>query len=157
MLAHILDELNAWGALEEAKEARLRRTLCFGPKALGGPKALARPSVATAEGWAGVMLWCRPRTYYSYKTLYLLGVWVYGENSIFVGVKTLAYSAPYFNVESYMRQTQSDFRIYYPDDGRPPMDKPILAHYDPAQRLQLRRDVQRELMTQAEALASQFA
>src|SRR5262245_33881339 len=136
MLGHILDELNAWGALEEVKESRLRRALCFGPKALKG------------EIWAGAMIWCRPRTYYSYKTLYLLGVWVYGEGAIFVGVKTLAYSAPYFNIESYMRQTQTDFRVYYPDDGRPPMDKPTLALYDPAQRLRLRRDVERELTTQ---------
>ena len=95
---------------------------------------------------------------HDYKTLYLLGVWAIEEAddasgaSILVGVKTLAYSAPYFNAESYAHQMKGGFQLYYPDDGRPP-DRPATTYYDPSQRLRLRREVERELAAQAEALA----
>lgn len=149
-LATILDGVNAWGFLEEIKQAPLAQINCYGPKSFRG---------YTPVPWVGVVVWCKPRGYYYYQTLTLLGIWAYeavSESHITLGTKTLDFSAPIFNPESYYHHIKRRFDLYYQDDGSPPPDDTRLftVKYDPSKRLEVRETVQRELARWAEAYRS---
>jgi hypothetical protein len=146
-LAAILDGVNAVGFLEDIKKAKLEPIICYGPKSFRGH---------TPAPWVGVVLWYKPRGYYYYETLTLLGLWAYEEASesrLVLGMKTLRFSAPIFNPESYYHHIRRGFDIYYPGDASPPSNglRLYTVHYEPSRRLEIRAEIQRELARWAEA------
>lgn len=146
-LGGTLDALNAWGYLEEWKEAELTQVNCFGP-------GVFRGYVPTA--WAGVILWCKRRGYYHYSTLYMVGVWAIrdgnGTIDVVIGTKEATYSHPIYNVEAYHRRIQTEFKTFYQDNGSPPAEDRHLykVRYEPAQRLEIRQAVVKILKTWAD-------
>jgi len=137
-LADALDGLNAFGFLDDLKTRWRGSSVCYGPKARQG------------SGWAGVMVWFRQSGYYGYKTLTLFGIWAVldsGQTQIIIGTKTLDFAAPVYNAESYQYQIKRGFKVYYGDDGSPPSTHARFyqTHYDPTQRLSLRRAIKSEL------------
>lgn len=135
----ILAGLNALQVLDEQAPSYLREVLHYGPA-----------SFAKA-GWAAALVWSRKKGYQHYATLTLYGVWVVqqGEhNDIQLGHKTLHYSAPIYNPESYFSLIRQDFRTYYGDDGSPPPTEQLHYHvrYDPTQRLALRATLEAEIV-----------
>lgn len=146
-LGGALDALNAWGYLEEWKDARLRQVNCFGP-------GVFRGYVPTA--WAGVILWCKRRGYYHYSTLYMVGIWaIRAENDaidVIIGTKEATYSHPIYNVEAYHRRIQTEFKTFYQDNGSPPPEDRHLykVRYEPTQRLEVRQSIVEILKTWAD-------
>jgi|FLYN01.1.fsa_nt_gi hypothetical protein len=146
-LAAILDGVNAWGFLEDLKQSGLKQINCYGPKSLRGYIPIS---------WVGVVVWCKPKGYYHYETLTLLGIWAYeeaGTPHITLGAKALKFSAPIFNPESYYHHLKRRFDLYYTGDGAPPQDSSRLytIKYEPSERLEIRAAIQRELARWAEA------
>ncbi|MBZ0300567.1 MAG: hypothetical protein K8J31_12535 [Anaerolineae bacterium] len=141
-LGQALDEVNAWGLLEEQQQAHHRLMTCFGPAIFRGYLPVA---------WAGVAIWHKPRGYYFYDTLGLLGIWALrtGERGVemVVGTRVLTYMLPFFNPESYYRRIQTEFRTFYKESASPPPDEQrrYTACYDPARRLDLRREIEDEV------------
>jgi hypothetical protein len=133
-LADVLDALNAAGLLADVARKRLP-ILCYGPRLFRG----VQPAETGARVWAGAVLWHRPRGYYGYKTLSLLGIWALAGAAPLVALaaKTLLYSAPVYNPESYQFQIKRRFDLHYEGDASPPV--PALwrfsLSYDAAQRL----------------------
>jgi len=141
-LARILDAVNAWGFLEDVKEAKPRQINCFGPKDFRG--FVPRP-------WVGVLLWSKYRNYYAYKTLHLLGIWACKDDEaaqIVVGTKSLPYKLPFFDVESYHYNIQKRFDLHYQGDAAPPPEssRRYTAIYAPEQRLFIRGEIQSTLL-----------
>lgn len=137
-LSAALDGLNAFGFLEDLQAIRDPRRLCYGPKAV------------TGANWAGVVIWRRPRGYYAYRTLTLLGIWATLDGArigLRAGEKTLTFNGPYFNVESYNMHIQTRFDLHYDGDASPPPEEGCLytAPYDPTRRLAIRRAIQTAL------------
>lgn len=134
-LGHILDGLNAWDALDQAR----RRAGGVGPvRMVNGPKPVSGPD------YAGAVIWKRAPGYYGYKILTVIGIWCRvsaGEPTILVGSKRLTYQAPFYDPEAYIKLTRRDYLTYYADDGAPPALDGIhaSARYDPGERLALRR------------------
>jgi hypothetical protein len=146
-LAAILDGVNAWGFLEDIKKAKLEQITCYGPKSFRGH---------TSAPWVGVVLWYKPRGYFHYETLTLLGLWAYedsGERFLTLGMKALKFTAPIFNAESYYHHIKRRFDLYYPGDASPPSDGIQLysVQYDPSKRLEIRAAIQQELTRWLEA------
>lgn len=147
-LALVLDGLNAWGCVEKWKDAenQLKQITCFGPGVFRG---------YLPSSWVGVVMWYKRRGCYHYDTLYMVGVWaVRGDIGIevVVGTKEAAYSHPLYHAEAYYRRMQTEFRTYYQDDGSPPaLERRLYAQvYDPAQRLEIRKTLERLLNTWAD-------
>lgn len=142
-LGRALDDLNAWGFLEDQQQAQHRTITCFGPGVFRGYLPVA---------WVGVAIWHKPRGYYFYDTLGLLGIWALraGQDGIeiVIGTRALTYTLPFFNPESYYRRIQKEFRTFYKDSGSPPPADQCRynACYDPARRLDIRRDIEEELI-----------
>jgi hypothetical protein len=139
-LARVLDDVNAFGQLEELQQQQFHTIQCFGPKSINSGLKPTAPS----EVWEGVVVWCKQRGYYSYRTLTLLGIWAImaGEAvTLALGTKQLAFTGHYYNAESYFRHIKSRFDIYYEDDGSPPDESRRLysVQYDSAQRLAIRQ------------------
>ena len=139
-LADALNDLNATGYLEAVQTEDFGQILCFGPKVLSG------------ESWMAVVVWCRPRGYYGYRTLTLLGLWAVAESEsgaivIIMGTKMLPFSGHYFNAEAYFQHIRSRFDLYYAGEVSPPPDESrrYTTVYDPARRLDIRRDIESEL------------
>ena len=134
-LHRILDDLNAFGFLEDARNRTPPEMLCFGPKDIYGPT------------WSGVVIWLRPAGYHNYQTLLLLGVWAataIDEAQILVGRRTLPFTAPFYNPEAYFHTIRRTFDIYYDGNTEPPADQDRLHEvvYDPSQRLAIRQDIE---------------
>jgi hypothetical protein len=139
-LAEALNDLNATGYLEDVQAEEFGQILCFGPKVLSG------------ESWMAVVVWCRPRGYYSYRTLTLLGLWATlelesGEIVIILGTTTLPFRGQYFNPEAYFKHIGSRFDLYYAGAVSPPPEENhrYTTTYDPARRLDIRRAIESEL------------
>lgn len=167
----VLDALNAYGFLEELQARRFSQILCYGPRIVASkglkPHVHAnedetlppfqensglKPTVQTGtpyDEWAGVVVWYKPKGYYGYDTLTLLGIWAVRDRegvTLGIGTKSLAFSGPYYNPESYHRHIQKRFDIYYQDDGSPPLDPwRYSTPYDPTRRLAIRQELQAEL------------
>jgi hypothetical protein len=132
-----LDALNAWGWLEGWQEANLKQISCYGPGVFRGYLPIP---------WTGVVLWYKPRGYYFYSTLYMIGVWAVRREAgieILVANKEAAYTHPIFNAEGYYRRIKTEFRTFYQDDGSPPhATNPLFVQlYDPMNRLEMRQEV----------------
>ena len=137
-LARILDDLNAMDALDGL---RRRATLCYGPKVIKSPL----PSL-------GVVIWQRPSGYYGYKTLKLVGLWVYsrGEGEakkaiVCIGKKQLKFSAPFYDADAYHKLIRDAYDLYYQDDNQPPAQPSYSVTYDVEQRLELRGMIAHEV------------
>jgi len=137
-LAQILDDLNAMDALDSL---RRRSTLCYGPKAIKSPL----PSMA-------VVIWQRASGYHGYKTLSLIGVWVYfrgdGEAKrpiLAIGKKMLKFSAPFYDADAYHKLIRDNYDLYYQDDRKPPSQPAYSVAYDAEQRLDLRGIIAHEV------------
>lgn len=147
-LGHTLDGLNAWGCLDEWRDADLKQINCYGP-------GIFRGYLPTA--WAGVILWYKRRGYYAYHTLYMIGVWVVRAEEdkidVVLGKKEASFSLPIFNAEGYHHRIQSEFRTFYNDNGSPPAHENWLytVRYDPARRLETRQALVAELAQWAKA------
>jgi hypothetical protein len=146
-LAAILDGVNAWGFLEAIKQAKLAQINCYGPKTFRG---------YTPAPWVGVVVWCKPRGYYHYQTLTLLGLWAYetsGEPHLTLGMKSLQFSAPIFNPESYHHYIKRRFDLHYDGDASPPPASAgqYTVQYEPSRRLEIRGAIERELAQWAAA------
>lgn len=147
-LGSVLDEVNAWGLLEEQQAAQHRDISCFGPDVFRGFLPCA---------WVGVALWYKQKGYFFYGRLQLLGIWALrgdGDKdgvTMVSGLRTLHYALPFFNAESYYHRIQREFRTSYMDNGQPPAT--AAARYrtawEPARRLEIRREL--------EALLQQWA
>jgi hypothetical protein len=145
-LVAILDGVNAFGFLEAIKQAPLAQINCYGPKSFRG--YIPAP-------WVGVVIWCKPRGYYHYQTLTLLGLWAYetaGAPTLTLGMKTLEYSAPIFTPESYHYHIKQRFDLHYDGDASPPERAgQYTVQFDPSKRLEIRRAIERELAAWAAA------
>ncbi len=134
-LAHILDDVDAWGKLEAIQRSKAMKKLCWGPTVVGA---------ITPSPWAGVVIWRRGSGYHDYKQIQLIGIWAFtGENGapiLTVGSKMLAYSAHGYEAEAYHKLIRKHFNIYYRDDGSPPppAGRRFTLAYDPAHRLEIR-------------------
>jgi hypothetical protein len=148
-LTQVLDDVNAFGFLEDVQSKPPRGSLCFGPKVVNSGLKPTAVNEASDE-WAGVVIWCKPRGYYGYRVLTLVGLWTYTvADTVYLtlGTKELPFTGPYYNAESYFRNLQTNFHIYHQDDGSPPADsgQRYTVAYDPAQRLAIRQAIQTEL------------
>ncbi len=146
-LATLLDHVNAWGFLEDLKKSRPKQFNCYGPKSFRG---------YIPASWVGGLVWCKPKGYYHYETLTLLGIWAYEVEDvahITLGAKMLPFNAPVFNPESYYHHIKRRFDLYYEDDGSPPPDSARLytANYDSSKRLEIREAIQNEVARWAKA------
>ncbi len=120
-LATVLDGLDALGFLEKIKRRPPEGRVGFGPKVFRGHTAISHSD--EKQYWCGVLVWHKPKGYGHYQTLEVLGIWAVevGEAvEIIVGTKTLAFSAPIFNAESYQIQMKRSFKTYYDGDASPP-------------------------------------
>jgi hypothetical protein len=138
-LARMLDNLSAFATFEDARRRTPREVLMFGPKAVRG----YGPPM-----WVGVVVWYRPGGYYRYRVCNLLGLWALREDKttstrIIVGKKTLKYAQQVYNPESYFKQMQQGFELYYGDNGSPPLAKDWVysAEYRPLERLKLMAEI----------------
>ncbi len=137
-LAQILDDLNAMDALEGL---RRRARLCYGPKVIRS----ALPSL-------GVVIWQRPSSYHGYKTLSLIGLWLYFRPAdeakrpiLAIGKKMLKFSAPFYDADAYHKIIRDNYNLYYQDDNRPPTQPAYSVAYDAEQRLELRGMIAHEV------------
>ncbi len=152
-LGRVLDDLNAWGFLEDQQQQRHEKITCFGPGHFRGYLPIT---------WAGVGLWYKQRGYYYYDHIQLIGIWalrsVPDKIEVILGQRELTYALPFFNPESYYRRIQQEFRTFYKDDGTPPTaaDRRYSADYDPAQRLNIRRAIEDELIVWATEQAREW-
>ena len=134
-LAHILDDVDAWGKLEAIQRAKALRRLCWGPAVVGG---------ITPAPWAGVVIWRRGSGYHDYKQIQLIGIWALtGDEDLpllTVGAKMLSYSAQGYEAEAYHKLIRKHFNLYYRDDGSPPPpgSRRYTVRYELARRLAIR-------------------
>ena len=133
-LARILDDLNVMDMLDSI---RVRAPLCYGPKVIRS----AAPSM-------GVVVWQRPSGYTGYKTLRLVGVWLSPRDEqvvIAVGMKLLAFAAPFYDADAYHKLIRKSYDLYYRDDNKPPAQPSYRVPYDAEQRLELRAMISHEV------------
>jgi len=111
-LGRVLDDLDAWTAVENAL-ARQPRLIAWGPKTIRGDQPVP---------WVGVVMWRRASGYTGYKTLILSGVWAIQDTPphIALGQRRLPYAVAFYEAEAYHKLMRKDFTIYYRDDGGPP-------------------------------------
>ncbi len=137
-LAAVLDELNVFSYLDEMRKKLSEKIRCYGPKIVRG------------KDWTGVVVWHRQHGYSTSPVLHLFGIWAIGEidvPTIVAGSKTLLYSAPVYNAESYHKLIERSFDLYYDDNGCPPPE-PLWRYsavYDPTKRLVSRKAIEAEL------------
>lgn len=140
-LARLLEDVNAWDAVEKSR-AHFSRNLCHGPRLVEGLRPFVR---------VGIVIWHRPVGYFAYRTLTLTGVWITQKdalNTLIVGNRYLPYQAPFYEPEAYMKLMRRNFDVYYADDGLPPTTEGrfLSQPYDPEQRLALRQWVEESLL-----------
>lgn len=141
-LGRTLDALNAWDALETARQ-RADRRFAWGPKAVASRLTAGVPVVIP---YAGAVIWRRAPGYHGYKTLTLIGVWCMATADpalllVRVATRRLAYRPPFYDPEAYMSIMRRDYTAYYDDDGSPPAADAGLSDviYAAAERLTQRR------------------
>jgi hypothetical protein len=141
-LGQALDDINAWGYLEEQQQARHNSISCYGPKVLRGFLPVT---------WTAVMIWYKQRGYYFYDRLTLLGIWAARDESdgisVMIGQRVLHYELPFFNPDTYYRRIQEEYLTFYKDSGAPPsVAQQLYARaYDADQRLEIRREIEDQL------------
>lgn len=121
-LATVLADLNALGFLEQVKRRPPSGLHVFGPKIFTSAVTISRIQNAE-QAWHGALVWHKPKGYGQYQMLGLLGIWAVemGEvMEVVVGTKTLIFSAPIYNPESYQLQMKRGFKTYYDGDASPP-------------------------------------
>ena len=141
LLASALDALNVFGVLEDVRAKQFSPTLCCGPAARDGLKPMP---------WVGAMIWHRPSGYLGYKTLTLLGGWGIQQGTdlqIMLGVRRLAFAAPFYDAEAYFKLIRRAFDLYYQDDGSPPTNAALTFIYESDKRLEQRELVLKTLQT----------
>jgi hypothetical protein len=153
-LAAALDSLNAAGLLAAVKRRPPVEMSAYGPKTFKG-LVTSLDSLLAADGqnslgpfhWTGSVLWHKPKGYFHYQTLGLLGVWALEDSdgiSVVAGEKRLSFNAPVFNPESYYHHIKRRFDLFYEGDASPPdagagADSVLQGlRFDLAQRLGLR-------------------
>jgi hypothetical protein len=134
-LQRVLDDLNAFGFLDDARRKVTDEILCFGPKDVYG------------SSWSGVVIWFRPTGYHGYKALTLLGIWACADMDtvpVIMGTRVLAFSAPFYNPEAYFHHIRHSFDLYYSDDASPPTEPDRLygTAYIPSRRLEIRGEIE---------------
>ncbi|MCC6614869.1 MAG: hypothetical protein IT320_15415 [Anaerolineae bacterium] len=143
-LARILDDLDAWRAVETALAGQ-PRLIAWGPKIMRGDRPVP---------WVSVVMWRRASGYSGYKTLTLSGVWAVQDTPprIVVGQRRLPYAAPFYEAEAYHKLMRKEFTIYYRDDGAPPSlpSRRWDAPYVPEQRLALRETIRSHMLEMCE-------
>lgn len=137
--ARILSGLNVLRVLEDNATKYLHDVLHYGPNSFAG------------KGWASALIWYRDADYHSYRNLTLFGVWAVDESEttrLLLGTKTLEFSAPVYNAESYHALIKMGFKTYYGDDGSPPPTDDIIyeTSFDPTRRLKLREEIATEII-----------
>ena len=135
ILPSVLDGLNTFSFCEKAHRRAPDTMLCFGPKSLEG------------DGWVSVVIWYRPKGFYSYKTLTLYGVWAVAdadETRIIIGQRILDYTQLPYHAEAYRYRMQNEFTTYYGDNATPPDDSNRFYEtlYTPETRLSIRQDIE---------------
>lgn len=159
VLAAVLDSLNAAGLLSAIKRRPPAGLSAYGPKSFTGLVTTLESLLAADEHdslgpfhWTGVVLWHKPKGYYHYQTLGLLGIWA-RETQTGIGVliaeKTLTFNAPVFNPESYYHHLKRRFDLFYEGDASPPDAAHTLLNvrYDAAKRLEQREALEAALRT----------
>ncbi len=133
----VLDLLNSFEALATLAQRDFERVLCYGPRVLDG------------AAWSGVVIWYHRKGYHGYQNLKLLGVWAHyvaGEITLSIGIRPLPYRAPIYDPGVYRVAIQSNFKLYYDDDGQPPADGDRLLYRAPFKLRQ--RLAQREALNE---------
>ena len=135
----MLDLVNAYDYLAAQTRDAFEHFLCYGPKILRQP------------AWSAVLVWYHRKGYHGYQTLHLLGIWAhYRENAglLSAGIRPLPYRAPVYDAGVYRVAIQSNFRIYYDDNGSPPGEDDRLlyqAQFNETERLEHRRALREAL------------
>jgi hypothetical protein len=137
--ARILSGLDVMRVLEENAYKYLHDILIYGPASFAG------------NGWAAVLIWYRDKGYHNYRELTLFGLWAVDDNGttqLQLGTKSLQFSAPVYNAESYNTLIKRGFKTYYGDDGSPPPSENITftITFDPTARLKLRQMLADEMI-----------
>jgi hypothetical protein len=147
-LSRALDNLNAFGLLDEVQRRPPNSFLCFGPKDVSGGQNPA---------WSGSVVWFRRTNYHSYETLLLLGIWATGDLAapqIIAGTRTLMYNGQPYNPEAYFHHLQRDFQSYY--DGSPSPASSSARIYEriymPSVRLEMRQQLEQAIIQWREGL-----
>ncbi len=138
LFSGILDSLNAVGFLEAIKKRPPAPLKVYGPKTVASPRG----------EWVGVVVWHKPKGYYFYQTLGLLGIWaqvIEGAVQVMVGEKSLPFQGAIFNPESYYHHIRRRFDLYYPNDPDPPLQALYQASYHADQRLLVRQALEQAL------------
>jgi hypothetical protein len=138
-LARLLDDVNAFGLLEQVQKHPPASLLCFGPKDIRG----TRPAP-----YAAVIVWTRRPGYHHYKTINLLGIWALEGDPVrlVMGMRTLTYQLPFYSPESYFHRIQHDFSTFYGRETHPPRASLLYdSDYERAQRLAARRALETAL------------
>jgi hypothetical protein len=139
LLGATLDELNAADQLEKLKRRPPASLTAYGPKTF---------SSRSGAIWVGSLLWHKPKGYGHYQSLGILGIWACVQGSdteIILGEKSLAFSAPIFNPESYYHHIKRRFDLYYPLETAPPADPLYRVRYHSEQRLLIRSALEQQL------------
>lgn len=137
-LSRALDNLNAFGLLEDVQRHPPGSLMCFGPKSIHG---------GADPAWVGVVVWMRRPGYHHFDMLSLLGVWAEGiaeSGRIIAGTRTLQYTGQPYNAESYFHHLKRDFSLHYGKDVPPPTGAGRLYErvYAPDARLEMRRELE---------------
>lgn len=135
LLPAVLDGLNAYSQMERTARRTPSQKLCFGPASISN------------DGWLGIVIWYRPKTYHAYKPLNVLGIWgiIMDESiRIHVGMKTLDYLGHPYNVDAYRHRMRTEFETYYGTLSTPPNANSCLytITYTPENRLDIRAKLQ---------------
>lgn len=130
----VLASLNLMQILEDNAPKYLQNWLHYGPASFLG------------DSWAAYLLWYREKGYNNYQQLYLFGVWAQKKDELtqlLIGTKTIEFTAPVFNAESYNAIMKTSFKTYYNDKGDAPNDDDIYfrTNYEDSRRLALRREL----------------
>ena len=159
-LTAALDSLNAAGLLASIKRRPPAGLSAYGPKSFNGLITTLDSLLAVQDDnslgpyhWTGTVLWHKPKGYYHYQTLGLLGIWALESHdgfSIIAAEKSLNFNIPVFNPESYYHHIKQRFDLFYDGDASPPSEsEPILLslRFDVSQRLALREALETILRT----------
>lgn len=147
-LAAALDSLNAAGLLTAIKRRPPAGLSVYGPQTFNGLNMALDSLLAVHDQeslgpfhWTGSVLWHKPKGYFHYQQLGLLGVWALESGdgiAIIVAEKSLDFNIPLFNPESYYHHIKRRFDLFYSGDASPPPQAAsdlLRLRYDPAQRL----------------------
>jgi hypothetical protein len=152
LLAAALNDLNAAGFLENLRRRPPAGLNIYGPRT-------AHARAGAVPQWLASILWHKPKGYYRYQTLGLLGIWALEQGDavqIVVGRRLLAFNAPVFNPESYYHHLRRRYDLHYPDDSGPPDEtwRLLAAVYRVDERLALRAQIEAALRGWAETITS---